>query len=141
MRFIALSSIVDTAVCLNATRESGWPTGISSAVALALAMVLTMRPAGLSSGIDHDRADYTAFCGKWNTRFRTIQVWARTCRLPCGRLTSAVCYGVWGGWEKARCWIRGDGDSRPPRSASRRRLIVGLSFRIYRDQSQKPLTG
>jgi hypothetical protein len=26
-------------------------------------------------------------------------------------------------------------------SASRRRSIVGLSFRIYRDQSQKPLTG
>jgi hypothetical protein len=28
-------------------------------------MALTMRPAGLSSGID-DRADYTVFCGKWN---------------------------------------------------------------------------
>jgi hypothetical protein len=29
-------------------------------------MLLTMRPAGLSSGIDQDRADYTAFCGEWN---------------------------------------------------------------------------
>jgi hypothetical protein len=29
-------------------------------------MALTMRPAGLSSGIDHDRADYTVFCGEWN---------------------------------------------------------------------------
>ena len=27
---------------------------------------LTMRPAGLSSGIDQDRADYTVFCGEWN---------------------------------------------------------------------------
>ena len=25
-----------------------------------------MRPAGLSSGIDQDRADYTVFCGEWN---------------------------------------------------------------------------
>jgi hypothetical protein len=25
-----------------------------------------MRPAGLSSGIDQDRVDYTVFCGKWN---------------------------------------------------------------------------
>jgi hypothetical protein len=29
-------------------------------------MGLTMRPAGLSSGIDQDRADYTVFCGEWN---------------------------------------------------------------------------
>ena len=29
-------------------------------------MPLTMRPAGLSSGIDQDRADYTVFCGEWN---------------------------------------------------------------------------
>jgi hypothetical protein len=29
-------------------------------------MVLTMRPAGLSSGIDQDRTDYTVFCGEWN---------------------------------------------------------------------------
>ena len=29
-------------------------------------MALTMRPAGLSSGIDQDRADYTVFCGEWN---------------------------------------------------------------------------
>jgi hypothetical protein len=29
-------------------------------------MALTMRPAGLSSGIDKDRADYTVFCGEWN---------------------------------------------------------------------------
>ena len=27
---------------------------------------LTMRRAGLSSGIDQDRADYTVFCGEWN---------------------------------------------------------------------------
>ena len=27
-------------------------------------MALTMRPAGLSSGIDQDRADYTVFCGE-----------------------------------------------------------------------------
>src|SRR5436190_20095700 len=29
-------------------------------------MALTMRPAGLSSGIDRDRADCTVFCGEWN---------------------------------------------------------------------------
>ena len=29
-------------------------------------MALTMRRAGLSSGIDRDRADYTVFCGEWN---------------------------------------------------------------------------
>ena len=29
-------------------------------------MALTMRRAGLSSGIDQDRADYTVFCGEWN---------------------------------------------------------------------------
>ena len=29
-------------------------------------MALTMRSAGLSSGIDQDRADYTVFCGQWN---------------------------------------------------------------------------
>jgi hypothetical protein len=29
-------------------------------------MALTMRPAGLSSGIDKDRPDYAVFCGKWN---------------------------------------------------------------------------
>ena len=29
-------------------------------------MALTMRPAGLSSGIDQDREDYTVFCGEWN---------------------------------------------------------------------------
>ena len=29
-------------------------------------MALTLRPAGLSSGIDKDRADYTVFCGEWN---------------------------------------------------------------------------
>ena len=29
-------------------------------------MALTMRPAGLSSGIDQDRADYTVFCDEWN---------------------------------------------------------------------------
>ena len=29
-------------------------------------MPLTMRPAGLSSGIDQDRADYTVSCGEWN---------------------------------------------------------------------------
>ena len=29
-------------------------------------MALTMRPAGLSSGIDQGRADYTVFCGEWN---------------------------------------------------------------------------
>jgi hypothetical protein len=28
-------------------------------------MALTMRPAGLSSGIDKDCADYTVFCGEW----------------------------------------------------------------------------
>jgi hypothetical protein len=28
------------------------------------AVALTMRPAGLSSGIDKDRADYTVFCGE-----------------------------------------------------------------------------
>ena len=35
-------------------------------MALVLAVALTMRPAGLSSGIDEDRADYTVFCGEWN---------------------------------------------------------------------------
>jgi hypothetical protein len=30
------------------------------------AVALTMRPAGLSSGIDQDRADYTVFCGERN---------------------------------------------------------------------------
>lgn len=30
-------------------------------------MALTMRPAGLSSAIDKDRADYTVFCGEWNS--------------------------------------------------------------------------
>jgi hypothetical protein len=29
-------------------------------------MALTMRPAGLSSGIDQDRRDYIVFCGEWN---------------------------------------------------------------------------
>ena len=29
-------------------------------------MALTMRPTGLGSGIDKDRADYTVFCGEWN---------------------------------------------------------------------------
>ena len=29
-------------------------------------MALTTRPAGLSSGIDQDRADYTVFCGECN---------------------------------------------------------------------------
>jgi hypothetical protein len=29
-------------------------------------MALTMRPIGLGSGIDKDRADYTVFCGEWN---------------------------------------------------------------------------
>jgi hypothetical protein len=29
-------------------------------------MPLTMRPAGLSSGINPVRADYTVFCGEWN---------------------------------------------------------------------------
>jgi hypothetical protein len=29
-------------------------------------MALTMRLAGLSSGIDKNRADYTVFCGEWN---------------------------------------------------------------------------
>ena len=29
-------------------------------------MALTLRPAGLSSGIDKDRGDYTVFCGEWN---------------------------------------------------------------------------
>ena len=29
-------------------------------------MALTTRPAGLSSGIDQDCADYTVFCGEWN---------------------------------------------------------------------------
>jgi hypothetical protein len=29
-------------------------------------LALTLRPAGLSSGIDKDRADYTVFCGEWN---------------------------------------------------------------------------
>ena len=29
-------------------------------------MALTMRPAGLSSGIDQDRTDYTVFSGEWN---------------------------------------------------------------------------
>jgi hypothetical protein len=29
-------------------------------------MALTMRRAGLSSGIDQDRADYTVFCWEWN---------------------------------------------------------------------------
>jgi hypothetical protein len=29
-------------------------------------MALTMRPAGLSSGIDQDRADYPVFVGEWN---------------------------------------------------------------------------
>ena len=29
-------------------------------------MALTMRTAGLSSGIDQDRADYAVFCGEWN---------------------------------------------------------------------------
>jgi ABC transporter substrate binding protein len=33
---------------------------------LVLATALTMRPAGLNSGIDQDRADYTVFCGEWN---------------------------------------------------------------------------
>jgi hypothetical protein len=28
-------------------------------------MPLTMRPAGLSSGIDKDRPDYTMYCGEW----------------------------------------------------------------------------
>src|SRR3954447_9042675 len=28
-------------------------------------MVLTMRPSGLGSGIDKDRADYTVFTGEW----------------------------------------------------------------------------
>ena len=29
-------------------------------------MALTMRPTGLGSGIDKDRADYSVFCGEWN---------------------------------------------------------------------------
>jgi hypothetical protein len=29
-------------------------------------MSLELRPTGLSSGIDQDRADYTVFCGEWN---------------------------------------------------------------------------
>jgi hypothetical protein len=29
-------------------------------------MALKIRPTGLSSGIDQDRADYTVFCGEWN---------------------------------------------------------------------------
>ena len=29
-------------------------------------MALTMRPAGLSSGLDQGRGDYTVFCGEWN---------------------------------------------------------------------------
>jgi hypothetical protein len=29
-------------------------------------MALTMRRAGLSSGIDQDRADYTVYCGGWD---------------------------------------------------------------------------
>jgi hypothetical protein len=29
-------------------------------------MPLKLRPTGLSSGIDQDRADYTVFCGEWN---------------------------------------------------------------------------
>jgi hypothetical protein len=29
-------------------------------------MPLTMRPTGLGSGIDKDRADYSVFCGEWN---------------------------------------------------------------------------
>ena len=29
-------------------------------------MALTMRRAGLSSGIDKDRADYTVYCGEQN---------------------------------------------------------------------------
>ena len=28
-------------------------------------MPLTMRPAGLGSGIDQDRPDYTVYCGGW----------------------------------------------------------------------------
>ena len=35
-------------------------------MALVLAKALTTRPAGLSSGIDQDCADYTVFCGEWN---------------------------------------------------------------------------
>ena len=29
-------------------------------------MPLKLRPTGLGSGIDKDRADYTVFCGEWN---------------------------------------------------------------------------
>jgi hypothetical protein len=29
-------------------------------------MALTMRPSGLGSEIDKDRADYLIFCGEWN---------------------------------------------------------------------------
>jgi hypothetical protein len=29
-------------------------------------MALTMRPTGLGSGIDKDRADYTVYCGGWD---------------------------------------------------------------------------
>jgi hypothetical protein len=29
-------------------------------------MALTLRPTGLGSGIDKDRADYAVFCGGWD---------------------------------------------------------------------------
>ena len=35
-------------------------------------MPLTMRPTGLGSGIDKDRADYTVYCGGWDVG-RTYQ--------------------------------------------------------------------
>jgi hypothetical protein len=35
-------------------------------------MALTMRPTGLGSGIDKDRADYTVYCGGWDVG-RTYQ--------------------------------------------------------------------
>jgi hypothetical protein len=44
-------------------------------------MTLTMRPTGLSSGIDQDREDYTVFCGE---RIAGSYGEVRPCSVLCG---------------------------------------------------------
>ena len=51
-------------------------------------MSLKMRPSGLGSGIDKDRADYLIFCGEWNSAESTKFVEARTTCAGSGRCTS-----------------------------------------------------
>ena len=36
-------------------------------------MALKLRPAGLSSGMDQDRTDYTVFCGEWIGRIYEVR--------------------------------------------------------------------